>query len=139
MMRDSWRRRGFPADGKITFSTLRQVKGETPELEESKKRKLAAEAALAELELSIARAESSPASAVVLCWQSKTANARAKLLALSSKLAVVALEASTPYAVETAARELIYEALEELAGTGMPSNLKHRLAHLQNGNGHAQE
>lgn len=135
-MRDSWRHRGFPADGKVVFSTLRPVKAETPEIEESRKRKLAAEAAIAEFNLSVARSEHLPVQAVITCWQGKTANARAKLLALPPKIASAAIAAKTPYEIETTAMALVCEALEELAGTGMPATLNHRLTHLQNG--HAQ-
>lgn len=56
-----------------------------------------------------------PADAVRASWERMTANARAKLLNLPGRLAVVAVGVATIQEAERAARELIHEALSELS------------------------
>lgn len=53
-------------------------------------------------------------------WENMAANTRAKLLNLPGRLATALNEQSTVQERERVARELIYEALNELSGDGVP-------------------
>jgi hypothetical protein len=57
---------------------------------------------------------------VILAWQGQVANARAKLLALPPKVASQVLGIESYVEVEHVIRDIIYEALDELAGDVVP-------------------
>jgi hypothetical protein len=64
---------------------------------------------------------------VILAWQGQVANARAKFLALPPKVASQVLGMESYVEVEHAIREIIYEALDELAGDGVPEEYQKRI------------
>ena len=73
-----------------------------------------------------------PAEAVMLGWHDHVFAVRARLLALPTKIAPEVLHLSTLREIESAARELVYEALDELAGLGgMPPGFFERIEKLQ--------
>lgn len=63
-----------------------------------------------------------PADVVKEHWQTLAANTRSKLLSLPGRLAVSVSGTSTLQDAEKSARDLIYEALNELAGDGIPGS-----------------
>lgn len=73
-----------------------------------------------EHELSILKGETIPIPEVGLHWQGMIMAMRAKLLSLPSKIAIVALEASSLTEIEEAATDLMYEALDEINKDGIP-------------------
>lgn len=77
-----------------------------------------------EIKVSIVRGELFPAPAIVATWQSIVAAARAKLLGIPRRMAPLVVEAGSLAEIEATARDLIYEALAELArgGDGLPAN-----------------
>lgn len=75
---------------------------------------------LKQLEEAQLRGELLPASEVLEQWQAILANARARLLAIPSRLAAQAHAAVTRQAVEELIRQGVYEALEELSEDGKP-------------------
>lgn len=64
-----------------------------------------------------------PADEVRECWSRMIGNARAKLLNLPSRLAATCIGVSTIQEAESAARDLIYEALHELATDEVPDDV----------------
>lgn len=74
----------------------------------------------AALEEARKRKELIPSEEVKSHWESMAANTRAKLLNLPGRLATALNEQSTVQERERVARELIHEALIELAGNGVP-------------------
>ena len=72
-------------------------------------------------------------SEVLATWQDKIAASRAKLLSMPSKLAPAVAISTDTTEVETALRGAIYEALEELAGTGLPAHVEKRLEAIGRG------
>lgn len=64
---------------------------------------------------------------VISAWQGQVANARAKLLALPPKAASQVLGMESYVEVEHAIRDIIYEALDEIAGDGVPKEYEQRL------------
>ena len=92
--------------------------------ERAKLTKLQAEKVTLELEQQ--RGNLIPAEMVILGWQGLLANARAKLLALPPKVAAQAVGADY-VEIEQLFRGVIYEALDELAGDGVPEEYQKRL------------
>ena len=92
--------------------------------ERAKLTRLQAERATLDLEQQ--RGKLLPLEMVILAWQGQVANARAKLLALPPKVASQVLGMESYVEIEQAIRDIIYEALDELAGDGVPSSLKIR-------------
>ena len=68
-----------------------------------------------------------PLEMVISAWQGQVANARAKLLALPPKVASQVLGMESYVEIERAIRDTIYEALDELAGDGVPKEYEQRL------------
>ena len=64
---------------------------------------------------------------VILAWQGQVANARAKLLALPPKVTSQVLGMESYVETEHTIRDIIYEALDELAAGGVPKEYEQRL------------
>ena len=79
-----------------------------------------------ELELEQQRGNLLPMELVIAAWQGHIANSRAKLLALPPKAASQVLGMESYLEVEHAIRDIIYEALDELAGDGVPKEYEKR-------------
>lgn len=94
--------------------------GESYDLQAEKGRLTFHQANIAALEEEIKRKNVIPADAVQAHWENMVANTRAKLLNLPSRLAAVSVGASTIQEAEQNARDLIYEALTEMSGNGIP-------------------
>ena len=96
--------------------------GEIYDADAEKARLLFHQANIAELDEEVKRKSLIPADAVQTHWEQVAGNSRAKLLNLPGRLAVqVAGKTHTVQEVEQMARELVREALDELAGTnGVP-------------------
>ena len=133
---DDWRRKGCPhtKTGKQVFFNLDDLNqwlntrlgGELDYTQErAKLTKLQAEKVTLELEQQ--RGISLPLEMVILAWQGKVANARAKLLALPPKVASQVLGIESYVEIEHTIRDIIYEALDELAGDGVPKEYEQRL------------
>jgi phage terminase Nu1 subunit (DNA packaging protein) len=90
----------------------------TLDIEEARRRKLAAEAALSELDLSKARGELVSLEDVSTVWLEITTAARSQLLALPSKMAAIVAPLSDPAEIRTLLEAEIEEALEELSRFG---------------------
>jgi phage terminase Nu1 subunit (DNA packaging protein) len=133
---DNWRRKGCPhtKTGKQVFFDIAALKrwldnrssGELDYTQErAKLTRLQAERATLDLEQQ--RGKLLPLEMVILAWQGQVANARAKLLALPPKVASQVLGMESYVEVEHAIRDIIYEALDELAGDGVPKEYEQRL------------
>ena len=133
---DDWRRKGCPhtKTGKQVFFNLDDLNewlntrsgGELDYTQErAKLTRLQAEKVTLELEQQ--RGNLLPMELVIAAWQGHIANARAKLLALPPKAASQVLGMESYLEVEQAIRDIICEALEELAGDGIPTEYKKRL------------
>ena len=79
------------------------------------------------------RGELVSAHAVALTWQTLIGAARAKLLTMPTKMAPVLLGALDSHDIEEKLRIEIYDALDELAGRGLPSDLEDRLHAIERG------
>ena len=130
---DDWRRKGCPhtKTGKQVFFEIialnqwlgNNISGKLDYTQErAKLTKLQAEKV--KLELEQQHGKFLPLEMVILAWQGQVANARAKLLALPPKVASQVLGMESYVEVEHAIKDIIYEALDELAGDGVPSSLK---------------
>ena len=64
---------------------------------------------------------------VLAAWQMKIAATRAQLLSMPSKAAPMAFTATSPHEVEGIIRGIVFEALDELAGSGLPAGFEDRL------------
>lgn len=100
--------------------TVANLQGDTSGLvmEEAKRRKTAAEAALAELELAKAREQVIEASEVEKAWADLILSFRAKMLSVPPKMAPVVIVAVNVAEVERLLDDAIREALSELARYG---------------------
>ena len=136
---DDWRRKGCPhtKTGKQVFFDLDDLNqwlntrsgGELDYTQErAKLTKLQAEKVTLELEQQ--RGKLLPLEMVILAWQGQVANARAKLLALPPKVASHVLGMESYVEIEHTIRDIIYEALDELAGDGMPKKYEQRLEEI---------
>jgi phage terminase Nu1 subunit (DNA packaging protein) len=88
---------------------------EALDIEEAKRRKLASEAALSELELSKARGEVVPFSEVSKSWLSIVTAVRSRLLSIPTKLAMVVAPETDPVKIKLTLESEIAEALDELS------------------------
>lgn len=88
---------------------------DTHDARRERARLLKAQADKTELEAAILRADVIPAETVQVVWTQILGACRARLLSLPPRLAAVALSANSYADVETHARELVDEALNELA------------------------
>lgn len=136
---DKWRLKGCPSekDGQKVMFTVRAVSdwlrgrdfesSGTLDLgqERAKLTKLQAEKATLELEQQ--RGNLIPMELVIEGWQGQIANARAKLLALPPKAAAQTAGMERYVEIEHTVRDIIYEALDELAGDGVPKEYEQRL------------
>ena len=132
---DDWRRKGCPhtKTGKQVFfeiTALNQwlgnnISGKLDYTQErAKLTRLQAERATLYLEQQ--RGKLLPLDMVIEAWQGQVANARAKLLVLPPKLASQVLGMESYLEVEHSIRNIIYETLDELAGTGVSKEYKKR-------------
>ena len=132
---DNWRRKGCPhtKTGKQVFFDIAALNcwlddrsnGELDYTQErAKLTSLKAEKVTLYLEQQ--RGKLLPLDMVIEAWQGQVANARAKLLVLPPKLASQALGMESYLEVEQAIRNIIYETLDELAGTGVSKEYKKR-------------
>lgn len=94
--------------------------GESYDLQAEKGRLTFHQANIAALEEEIKRKNVIPADVVQWHWENMVSNARAKLLNLPSRVAPIAMSASTIQEIEQMVRDLIHEALTEMAGNGIP-------------------
>jgi phage terminase Nu1 subunit (DNA packaging protein) len=133
---DNWRRKGCPHTkiGKQVYFEIEVLNrwldnrssGELDYTQErAKLTRLQAERATLDLEQQ--RGKLLPLEMVIVAWQGQVANARAKLLALPTKAASQVLGMESYVEVEHAIRDIIYEALDELADDGMPKEYEQRL------------
>ena len=133
---DDWRRKGCPhtKTGKQVFFDLDDLNqwlntrsgGELDYTQErAKLTKLQAKKVTLELEQQ--RGKLLPLKMVILAWQGQVANARAKLLALPPKAASQVIGMESYVEVEHAIRDIIHEALSELADDGVPKEYEQRL------------
>jgi phage terminase Nu1 subunit (DNA packaging protein) len=132
---DDWRRKGCPhaKNGKqVSFNmdALKvwldnRSKGDLDYTQErAKLTRLQAEKVTLELEQQ--RGNLLPLEMVIEGWQGQIANARARLLALPPKVAAQAVGADY-VEIEQLFKSVIYEALDELAGDGVPEEYQKRL------------
>jgi phage terminase Nu1 subunit (DNA packaging protein) len=132
---DNWRRKGCPhtKTGKQVFFNIGTLKtwldnhsgGELDYTQErAKLTRLQAERVALDLEQQ--RGKLLPLEMVILAWQGQIANARAKLLALPPKVASQVLVMESYVEIEHTIRDIIYEALDELAGNGVPKEYEQR-------------
>ena len=132
---DDWRRKGCPhtKTGKQVYFEIKEIErwldnrssGELDYTQErAKLTKLQAEKVTLELEQQ--RGKLLPLEMVILAWQGQIANARAKLLALPPKVAAQVLGMESYVELEHTIRDIIYEALDELAGDGVPKEYEQR-------------
>ena len=94
--------------------------GEVYDLNAEKARLTYHQANISALDEEIKRKNVIPADIVEEHWENLVANARAKLLNLPGRLATKVVGAATIQDAEREARELIHEALQELATSGVP-------------------
>ena len=87
------------------------------DMEEAKRRKMAAEAALAETELAQVQGRLVEADEIDRAWGELVANCRAKLLSIPSKVSPEVFSAESLVQVKTTLKSAILEALNELADT----------------------
>ena len=73
------------------------------------------------------------AQAVIATWQNMIAAARAKLLGMPVKLAPVLMGAVDLKDIEEKLRGEIHDALDELAGSGLPPDIEERLHAIERG------
>ncbi len=131
---DAWIRRGCPvtrrgnrkipwefdsaavADWRLKQAAL-DAAGDTRDvsLDEARKRKMAAEAALAELELAKARGEAVSIEDVGQVWEDISASIRARLLPMGGKLAPRVAPMRKRSEVKAAIDAEVHEALDELS------------------------
>jgi len=133
---DDWRRKGCPytKKGKQVFFEMDTLKNwldnrSSGDLDYTQERakltRLQAEKVTLELEQQ--RGNLLPLEMVIEGWQGLLSNARAKLLALPPKAAAQVLGMESYIEVEQVIRGIIYEALDELAGDGVPKEFMQRL------------
>ena len=133
---DDWRRKGCPhtKTGKQVFFEIAALKRwlgnrSSGELDYTQERaKLTSlQAEKVTLDLQQQRGKLLPLEMVILAWQGQVTNARAKLLALPTKAASQILGMESHVEVEHTIRDIIYEALDELSGDGLPKEYQQRL------------
>jgi len=110
----------------ITWMQNRQVEnliGDKIDIEEAKRRKIAAEAALAEVELETVQGKLIPAEQIEKEWSEMIMNCRAKLLSIPAKVSPEVFAADDLTTVKVLLKQSINEALNELS-VGEPSSLE---------------
>ena len=110
----------------ITWMQTRQVEnliGDKIDIEEAKRRKIAAEAALAEVELETVQGKLIPAEQIEKEWSEMIMNCRAKLLSIPAKVSPEVFAADDLTTVKVLLKQSINEALNELS-VGEPSTLE---------------
>ena len=136
---DNWRRKGCPhtKTGKQVFFEIAAIKRwldnrSSGELDYTQERaKLTSlQAEKVTLDLEQQRGKLLPLEMVILAWQGQVANARAKLLALPPKVASQVLGIESYVEIEHTIRDIIYEALDELAGDSVPKKYEQRLEEM---------
>ena len=132
---DYWRRKGCPhtKKGKQVFFNIDTLKtwrdsraGGDLDYTQERAKLTRLQAAKATLELEQQRGNLIPLELVVVGWEGQIANCRAKFLALPSKVAAQAVGADY-VEIEQLFKIVIYEALDELAGDGVPEEYQKRL------------
>ena len=132
---DNWRRKGCPhtKTGKQVFFNIGTLKtwlgnhsGGEPDYTQERAKLTRLQAEKVTLDLEQQRGKLLPLEMVILAWQGQVANARAKLLALPPKVASQVLSMESYVEIEQAIRDIIYEALDELAGDGVPKEYEKR-------------
>ena len=113
---------GFrPGAGRKPGSKPNQAKVDAHALyTESRAKREAALAEMAEIELAKQRNELIPADAVQTHWESMIGNMRGKLLNLPGRLAAAVPACETQQAIEREAMKLVREALTEISKSGVP-------------------
>jgi phage terminase Nu1 subunit (DNA packaging protein) len=105
----------------ITWMQTRQVEnliGDKIDIEEAKRRKIAAEAALAEVELETVQKKLIPAEQIEKEWSEMIMNCRAKLLSIPAKVSPEVFAADDLTTVKVLLKQSINEALNELSVGG---------------------
>jgi hypothetical protein len=97
--------------------------GDKIDIEEAKRRKIAAEAALAEVELETVQKKLIPAEQIEKEWSEMIMNCRAKLLSIPAKVSPEVFAADDLTTVKVLLKQSINEALNELS-VGEPSTLE---------------
>lgn len=92
------------------------------DFERERARLTRAQADKTELEVETLKKRLVKAEDVVSAWQLKVASSRAKLLAMPSKLSSVVISCTDLVEVEHTIKTVVYEALTELSGTGLPTD-----------------
>ena len=132
---DDWRRKGCPhtKTGKQVFFDIAPLNtwldnraGGDLDYTQERAKLTRLQAAKATLELEQQRGKLLPLEMVIVAWQGQIANCRAKLLALPPKVAAQAVGADY-VEIEQLFKGVIYEALDELAGDGVPKEYQRRL------------
>ena len=141
---DGWFTAGCPVLSRDEHGKIRQVDlaemarwridrrdedGTTLEIERTRLTK--AQADKTELEVQELRGSLIRVPAVIDHWQGRIAAARAKLLALPSKLAARIAQPDKIAEGQDLAQSLIYEALAELASDGIPNEVRERAAAIE--------
>ena len=133
---DYWRRKGCPhtKKGKQVFFNIDTLNtwldtrsGGELDYTQERAKLIRLQAEKVTLELEQQRGKLLPLEMVILAWQGQAANARAKLLALPPKLASQVLNMESYVEVELAIKDMIYEALDELASDSVPKEYERRL------------
>ena len=133
---DDWRRKGCPhtKTGKQVFFNLDDLNawlnnksGSELDYTQERAKLTRLQAEKVTLELEQQRGNLLPLKMVIESWQGLVANARARLLALPPKVAGQVLGMESYVEVEHVIRDIIYEALDELAGDGVPKECMQRL------------
>jgi phage terminase Nu1 subunit (DNA packaging protein) len=105
----------------ITWMQTRQVEnliGDKIDIEEAKRRKMAAEASLAEVELETVQGKLIPADQIEKEWSELIMNCRAKLLSIPSKVSPEIFAADDLTTVKVLLKQALQEALNELSVGG---------------------
>lgn len=142
---DGWITAGCPVEerdgnGRIKALSLRDLVAwrlaraegdDVGELERERTRLTRAMADKTELEVAELRGSLIRVQAVVQHWQTKIASVRAKLLTLPSKLAATVAPPERLAIAQDQAQALVYDALADLAGDGIPPEVSERAASIE--------
>jgi len=109
--------------GWINRRAVDNLVGDKIDIEEAKRRKIAAEAALSETELATVQGKLIPADQIEKEWSEMIMNCRAKLLSIPAKVSPEVFAADDLTTVKVLLKQAINEALNELS-VGEPSTLE---------------
>ena len=109
--------------GWINRRAVDNLVGDKIDIEEAKRRKIAAEAALSETELATVQGKLIPADQIEKEWSEMIMNCRAKLLSIPAKVSPEVFAADDLTTVKVLLKQAINEALNELS-VGEPSTLQ---------------